>query len=109
MPRDGAFVPFVSDFFDHSIYIDAAERDLHRWYVARFMRLRETAFREPTSFFRRYAEISAEEALTVAERLWETINRRNLHENILPTRPRADLILRKGGDHLVEQVALRKI
>ena len=109
MPRDGKVVPFVSDFFDHSIYIDADIADLHRWYVARFMRLRETAFREEASFFHRYSLISETEALAVAERLWTTINARNLVENIMPTRPRADLILRKGGDHLVEQVALRKI
>ncbi|MBB3997588.1 type I pantothenate kinase [Aureimonas pseudogalii] len=109
MPRDGKVVPFVSDFFDHSIYIDADIADLHRWYVARFMRLRETAFREANSFFHRYSLISETEALTVAERLWTEINARNLVENIMPTRPRADLILRKGGNHLVEQVALRKI
>jgi type I pantothenate kinase len=109
MPRDGKFVPFVSDFFDHSIYIDADERDLHRWYISRFMRLRETAFRQESSFFHRYSKISEAEALEVAERLWATINAKNLYENILPTRPRADLILRKGGDHLVEEVALRKI
>ena len=109
MPKDGKFVPFVSDFFDYSIYIDADIDDLHRWYVARFMRLRETAFREEASFFHRYSKISDEEALEVANRLWTTINQRNLFENILPTRPRADLILRKGGDHLVEEVALRNI
>ncbi len=109
MPPGGRFVPFVSDFFDHSIYIDADERDLHRWYVERFMRLRETAFRDEASFFHRYSAISEEEALTIAERLWTTINARNLYENILPTRPRADLVLRKGGNHLVEEVALRKI
>ena len=109
IPKDGKFVPFVSDFFDYSIYIDAAETDLHRWYISRFMRLRETAFREEASFFHRYSKITDDEALAVAERLWTTINARNLYENILPTRPRADLILRKGGDHLVEEVALRNI
>ena len=109
MPKDGKFIPFVSDFFDYSIYIDADIEDLHRWYVARFMRLRETAFREEASFFHRYSKISQDEALEVANRLWTTINERNLYENILPTRPRADLILRKGGDHLVEEVALRNI
>ncbi len=109
MPKDGKFIPFVSDFFDYSIYIDADIDDLHRWYVARFMRLRETAFREEASFFHRYSKITDEEALEVANRLWTTINQRNLFENILPTRPRADLILRKGGDHLVEEVALRNI
>jgi len=109
MPKDGKFVPFVSDFFDYSIYIDAEIEDLHRWYVARFMRLRETAFRDESSFFHRYSKISEGEALEVANRLWTTINAKNLYENSLPTRPRADLILRKGGDHLVEQVALRRI
>ena len=109
MPRDGRAVPFVSDFFDHSIYIDAAEGDLRRWYVSRFMRLRETAFRDESSFFHRYAAVGEPEALAIAESLWRDINARNLAENILPTRPRADLILTKGADHLVSQVALRKI
>jgi type I pantothenate kinase len=109
LPRDGKAVPFVSDFFDFSIYIDADEVDIHRWYVARFKRLRDTAFRDPTSYFKRYAEIGEEEALEIAERLWARINLANLKDNILPTRPRADLILRKGADHLVEQVALRRL
>ncbi|KQT85572.1 type I pantothenate kinase [Aurantimonas sp. Leaf443] len=109
MPKDGKAVPFVSDFFDYSIYIDADEDDIRRWYIERFMKLRETAFRDERAFFHRYSKISDEEALAIAERLWTTINARNLHENILPTRPRADLILRKGRDHLVDQVALRKI
>ena len=109
MPADGTAVPFVSDFFDHSIYIDADEADIKRWYIERFMRLRETAFRETGSFFHRYSQISPEEALTIAQGLWSNINEINLHANILPTRPRADLILRKGPDHLIEQVALRKL
>ncbi|UHD46112.1 type I pantothenate kinase [Aureimonas altamirensis] len=109
MPKDGKAVPFVSDFFDHSIYIDADEADLRRWYVSRFMKLRETAFRQEGSFFHRYSKVSHDEALVIAEGLWSNINARNLYENILPTRPRADLILRKGGLHRVEQVALRKI
>ncbi|KHJ53551.1 type I pantothenate kinase [Aureimonas sp. OT7] len=109
MPKDGKAVPFVSDFFDHSIYIDADEADLRRWYVSRFMKLRETAFRQEGSFFHRYSKVSDDEALVIAEGLWSNINARNLYENILPTRPRADLILRKGGLHHVEQVALRKI
>ncbi|WP_062226659.1 type I pantothenate kinase [Aureimonas frigidaquae] len=109
MPKDGQAVPFVSDFFDHSIYIDADEVDLRRWYVSRFMKLRETAFRQEGSFFHRYSKVSEAEARTIAEGLWADINARNLYENILPTRPRADLILRKGGRHRVEQVALRKI
>lgn len=109
LPRDGKAVPFVSDFFDFSIYIDAEESDIHRWYVARFQRLRDTAFRDPTSFFKRYAEISEAEALAIAERLWSRINLVNLRDNILPTRPRADLILTKGRHHMVEQVALRRL
>lgn len=109
LPRDGKAVPFVSDFFDFSIYIDADEEDIHRWYVARFQRLRDTAFRDPTSYFKRYAEIGGEEALAIAERLWSRINLVNLRENILPTRPRADLILHKGGGHMVEQVKLRRL
>ncbi|WP_168800992.1 type I pantothenate kinase [Peteryoungia ipomoeae] len=109
LPADGKIVPMVSDFFDFSIYIDADEAEIHRWYVKRFMNLRQTAFRDPSSYFNRYATISEEEALATAEGLWENINLKNLRENILPTRPRADLILRKGDNHLVETVALRKL
>jgi len=109
LPEDGKMVPFVSDFFDFSIYIDAEETHIHAWYLERFKLLRETAFQNPASFFHRYAQIEEREALDIAEGLWRDINRRNLRENILPTRPRADLILRKGPDHLVEQVALRKV
>ncbi|MDN2566425.1 type I pantothenate kinase [Aquibium sp. A9E412] len=109
LPSDGKVVPFVSDFFDFSIYIDADEALIHRWYVDRFMRLRETAFRNPDSFFHRYSQLSADAAHAIAEGLWKNINLKNLKENILPTRPRADLILRKGEDHLVEEVALRKL
>ncbi|MBD0413736.1 type I pantothenate kinase [Oryzicola mucosus] len=109
LPKDGNFVPFVSDFFDFSIYIDADEDMIHEWYIKRFMRLRETAFRDPASFFHRYAALSTDAAQAIAEGLWANINLKNLRENILPTRPRADLILRKGADHLVEEVALRKL
>jgi type I pantothenate kinase len=109
LPADGKIVPMVSDFFDFSIYIDAEEKLINNWYVARFMRLRETAFRDPNSYFHRYASISDEEALSIAEGLWANINLKNLRQNILPTRPRADLILRKGPNHLIEQVALRKL
>jgi type I pantothenate kinase len=109
LPEGGKIVPFVSDFFDFSIYIDAADDLIHHWYVERFMRLRETAFKDPQSFFHRYAAVSDDAARAIAEGLWQNINLRNLRENILPTRPRADLILRKGKDHLVEQVALRKL
>ena len=102
-------MPFVSDFFDFSVYIDAEEAVIRRWYVERFLRLRETAFRDPHSYFHRYASITDEEAMTIADGLWTRINLVNLRENILPTRPRADLILSKGEDHRIEKVALRRI
>ncbi len=109
MPKDGKEIPFVSDFFDFAIYIDADENLIHDWYVARFMRLRETAFRNPESFFHRYSQLSQDSAHSIAENLWKNINLKNLRENIQPTRPRADLILRKGANHLIEQVMLRKL
>lgn len=109
MPRDGTAIPFVSDYFDFSVYIDADENDLHRWYVNRFLRLRDTAFRDPLSYFRRYAEISEEEAIGVAEGLWTRINLLNLNENIIPTRQRASLILKKGASHRIEAVSLRRL
>jgi type I pantothenate kinase len=109
LPRDGKAVPFVSDFFDFSVYLDAEETLLRRWYVERFMTLRETAFRNPKSFFRKYAELTESEALETAHGLWSRINQPNLVENILPTRPRADLILRKGVSHTIEEVSLRKL
>ena len=109
LPADGKIVPIVSDFFDFSIYIDAEEEQIHQWYVQRFMKLRETAFRDPTSFFKKYAAIDADAARAVAEGLWENINLKNLRQNILPTRPRADLILRKGRNHFIETVSLRKL
>ncbi|AQX17869.1 MULTISPECIES: type I pantothenate kinase [unclassified Bartonella] len=108
-PKDGKIVPFVSDFFDFSIYVDAATEVIHQWYLERFKQLRKTAFQKPESYFHRYALLNEEEALKIAENLWYTINLKNLQENILPTRPRADLILRKGKNHLVEYVALRKL
>lgn len=109
LPEDGAAVPVVSDFFDFSIYIDADEMLIHKWYVDRFMRLRETAFRNPDSFFHRYSQLTDDAALEIAEGLWANINLKNLRENILPTRPRADLILHKGTNHLIQEVALRKL
>jgi type I pantothenate kinase len=109
MPKDGAAIPFVSDFFDFSVYIDADEADLHRWYVNRFLRLRYTAFRDPLSYFRRYAELAEPEAISTAEGLWNRINLVNLRENIVPTRQRASLILKKGPSHRIEEVALRRL
>jgi type I pantothenate kinase len=109
LPKDGAAIPFVSDFFDFSIYIDAADGLIEDWYVERFLRLRQTAFRDPASYFHRFATLSEEEAQAIGLSLWRTINLVNLTENILPTRQRADLILRKGRDHAVETVSLRKL
>ena len=106
---DGRMGLAVSDFFDFSVYVDAARADIRRWYVDRFLRLRETAFREPTSYFRKYADLSEEEALAEAGRIWDTINGPNLAQNIAPTRARANLVLRKAGDHSVSWVRLRKI
>jgi type I pantothenate kinase len=109
LPKDGEAIPFVSDFFDFSIYIDASEDLVETWYVERFLRLRQTAFRDPASYFHRYANLSESEARATALSIWRSINLVNLKENILPTRPRADLIMRKGADHAVESVELRKL
>jgi type I pantothenate kinase len=109
LPKDGEAIPFVSDFFDFSVYIDAAEDLIESWYVERFLRLRQTAFRDPASYFHRYALLSEEAAVATGLSIWRSINLVNLRENILPTRQRADLILRKGADHAVETVALRKL
>jgi len=110
MPRTGNEpILFASDFIDFSIYVDADKTDLEAWYMERFFRLRETAFRNPMSFFKRYADMSKEEAGRFGLDNWRSINLPNLVENIEPTRPRADLILRKGSDHLLEQVSLRPL
>src|SRR6201985_3358598 len=109
LPRDGKAVPFVSDFFDFSVYIDADESALRQWYIKRFLALRDTAFTDPKSYFHRYALLSDEEATATAIAIWERTNLANLEDNILPTRPRATLILSKGADHVVEQVALRRL
>jgi type I pantothenate kinase len=109
LPKDGKAIPFVSDYFDFSVYLDADESVLKRWYVDRFLALRLTAFRDPLSYFHRYSTLSDTEAVDTATGIWERINLVNLRENILPTRPRADLILTKGESHAVEEVALRKL
>jgi len=108
-PRDGAAIPYVSDFFDFSVYMDADEEVLRRWYIDRFLQLRSTAFADPKSYFHRYATLSDEDSRETANRIWETINLVNLRENVLPTRQRADLILRKSADHVINEVALRKL
>ncbi|MGH6864862.1 MAG: type I pantothenate kinase [Methyloceanibacter sp.] len=109
LPKDGEAIPFVSDFFDFSIYLDATEELVESWYVERFLRLRQTAFRDPASYFHRYATLSEEEAVETGLSIWRSINLINLREHIMPTRQRADLILRKGADHAVDSVALRKL
>jgi type I pantothenate kinase len=99
----------VSDFIDFSVYVDAATDDIRRWYVDRFLRLRETAFRDPDSYFRRYAALDEHEAVARAESIWAEINGPNLKHNIRPTRGRASLVLRKGPDHSVTGIRLRKV
>jgi type I pantothenate kinase len=108
-PRDGIAIPFVSDFFDFSIYLDAHEDDLNRWYINRFMTLRGTSFRDPRSYFRKYVDMTDTEAMVMAEQLWSRINLPNLRENILPTRRRAGLILHKSASHRIDEVALRRL
>lgn len=100
---------FVSDYFDFSIYIDADEATIKAWYIDRFMALRESVFRDPDSYFRHFAELTDEAAVETAGEIWDTINGRNLKENIIPTRRRAGLILTKGEKHRVERIELRKL
>jgi len=109
LPKTGKPILFASDFIDFSIYIDAAEEDLRNWFMVRFRTLRESAFTDPKSFFRRLAEMPADEAEKFGLWAWDSINLPNLRDNILPTRGRADLILRKGSNHAVEEVRLRRV
>lgn len=109
LPKDGEAIPFVSDFFDFSIYIHAEPEVIEQWYIARFQRLCETAFGHPDAYFHRYSRLTPEEARAKALGIWRSINYVNLLENILPTRQRADLILNKGHNHLTETVWLRKL
>jgi type I pantothenate kinase len=99
----------ASDFFDFSIYIDAAEADIETWYVQRFLLLQQTAFQQSNSYFHRYRDLPPVEARAFARQIWREINLANLQENILPTRPRARLVLRKGADHAVDEVWLRRV
>jgi type I pantothenate kinase len=99
----------VSDFFDFSIYVDADTADIRRWYVERFLRLRETAFADPASFFHRFARLSDPEARDTATAIWREVNEPNLRENILPTRGRATLVLTKGPGHDVRRIRLRRL
>jgi type I pantothenate kinase len=106
---DGRTGLAVSDFFDFSVYVDAATADIRRWYTERFLRLRHTAFRDPTSYFTKYADLTEDEAVMEARRIWDSINGPNLSRNIAPTRSRATLVLRKAADHSVSWVRLRKL
>ena len=109
LPKDGTAIPFVSDFFDFSVYIDADEDVLKRWYVQRFLALRETVFQDPKSFFHRYSQLSDAEAVATAASIWTRINLVNLHDNILPTRQRADLILTKRDTHKISGSGVAEI
>ena len=109
LPKDGEAIPFVSDFFDFSVYLDADEGVLKSWYVSRFLALRGTSFSDPKSYFHRYSKFTDSQAVETATDIWTRINLVNLRDNILPTRRRADLILEKSESHRVEQVALRKL
>ena len=109
LPKGGEVIPFVSDYFDFSIYIDADADVIENWYIERFNRLRQTAFRDPAAYFHRYSGLTPDEARARALEIWRTINLKNLEENILPTRQRARLILRKNASHRIETVALRRI
>ncbi len=100
---------FVSDYFDFSIYIDADEQHIEDWYVQRFLTLCETVFQDPASFFQNYAHLTHDEAVATAKGIWREINGKNLRENIEPTRGRASLLLRKGNDHRVTEVSLRRL
>lgn len=109
LPKDGKPILFASDFLDFSIFIDAEEADLREWFMVRFRALRDSAFTDPKSFFRRLAEMPTEQAEGFALQAWDNINLPNLRDNILPTRSRADLILKKGANHGIEEVALRRV
>jgi type I pantothenate kinase len=106
---DGTTGLALSDFFDFSVYIDARTEAIRQWYVQRFLELRRTAFRDPRSYFTRYASLSDEEAVSTAESIWDSINGPNLETNVLPTRGRATAVLRKGDEHRVEWVRIRKL
>ncbi|MDG2111189.1 MAG: type I pantothenate kinase, partial [Actinomycetota bacterium] len=100
--------PFVSDYFDFTIYVDASPESLEEWYVERFQQLRSTAFRERSAYFSQFAHLPEDAAEAVARTIWRSINQINLQQNILPTRARADLVLRKARSHRIEQVQLRR-
>jgi type I pantothenate kinase len=106
---DGTTGLALSDFFDFSVYIDAATDSVRQWYVQRFLELRETAFKDPRSYFTRFSTLTDDEAVSTAEGIWDSINGPNLVTNILPTRGRATAVLRKGENHRVEWIRIRKL
>lgn len=107
--KDGRTRVGLADFFDFSVYVDARTEDIEQWYLARFRKLRETAFQNPRSYFHKYTEVSEEEAMEYGRHTWRAINEPNLRENVLPTRGRASLVLRKGPGHKVQRLSLRKL
>ncbi|MFE0099643.1 type I pantothenate kinase [Streptomyces sp. NPDC059009] len=107
--KDGRTRVGLADYFDFSVYVDARTEDIERWYLNRFRKLRATAFQNPSSYFRKYTQVSEEEALDYARTTWRTINKPNLVENVAPTRGRATLVVRKGPDHKVQRLRLRKL
>ena len=109
-PRaDGKLGVAVSDYFDFSIYVDAASADVRSWYISRFLRLKHGAFTDPDSFFHRYSQLNDADARDLATEIWDSINAPNLHQNVMPSRGRADLLLRKSSDHSVSRIQLRKL
>ncbi len=98
----------LSDYFDFKIYVDADVENVTEWFLNRFKQLRAGAFTNPKSYFHKYAEMDFDKALERANEIWQTINLPNLVENIQPTKSRATLVLRKGENHAVESVLLRK-
>ena len=99
----------VSDLFDFSVYVDARIEDIEQWYIDRFLAMRAGAFADPASHFHHYSGLTDQQAVAAARDIWRTINRPNLIENILPTRPRATLVLRKDADHAINRLRLRKL
>ena len=108
LKQDNQTMPFVSDFFDFSIYIEADPKNIEQWYINRFMKLRESSFTQPGSYFHKYATISDDEAQEIAKTIWKDINLKNLIENIAPSKRRADLVFFKGNNHLVEKITLQR-
>ncbi|MET9220599.1 type I pantothenate kinase [Streptomyces sp. NPDC003300] len=107
--KDGRTRIGLADHFDFSVYVDARTEDIEQWYLGRFRKLRETAFQDPHSYFRKYTQVSEDEALEYARLMWRTVNQPNLQQNVLPTRSRATLVLRKGPGHKVQRLSLRKL